>query len=493
MRMKRFCMCVLPALLVLGMGMQVSASGQNTYWYTTDRKAVSVPDSYTLSYVTEMKNEENASTLSLTDFDCDAAGNVYVLDGGEGKIFCLDQSFQVTRVMDSFQDAQGNLYTLNKPEGIFVDQHGQLIVADTQNHRILKMTTDGQVVQELGPPDKVESLEEGQEYLPSKVVSDASDRLYVVATGINMGFLELDASGGFISYIGAPPVSTDPFTLFWRRFSTEEQLNRMNEFIPTEYNNVAIDSEGFLYGTIGSLDDDELSSVIRSKDKSGRVTPIRRLSPSGDDILRRQGTYPPVGSLEEGSVSRIVDVAVGVSDTYALLDGQAGRIFTYDVDGNLLCAFGEIGSRKGQFGYPVALRFIGDSLAVLDQQLGQLLVFELTTYGRLMNEAVTLNWEGKFEESYAKWAELFALNPTFDQAYIGMGKSYYRLGDYEQAMECFRTAGDKENYDKAFQAYRKDKLGAGFGYIFVGIAVLLVGLLIWGIVRRIVRYVKEEE
>lgn len=482
------------ALLAMLLTSNVSAYSvpvkQNSYWYNTSGRAVAVPDSYALERVVSISQKEGQTTIDMQDYCIDANGNFYVLDTISNRIVVLDKNYKQLRIMEEFKDAAGQTHTLNGPRGITYTQDGNLLVADTDNHRILRMELTGKILDVLGAPAKVEQLEEGREYLPTKVASDEAGRLYVVAEGINMGFLELDSQGDFISYVGAPSVTPDAFTLFWRRFSTEEQLAQMDEFVPTEYNNITIDSMGFIYGTISALDEEALTNTIAARDKSGTTTPIRRLNPNGQDILRRQGTFPPVGDLEAEALSQMVDVAVNDTERYALLDGSKGRIFSYDSDGNLLSVFGSMGNDKGEFVRPTAISYVGDKLVILDAQLGQLIVYTPTEYGRLINRAVELNWQGEYEASYSEWEKIMQMNPHFDQAYIGVGKAQYMLGNYEKAMEYFKYAEDKEHYDEAFQAYRKEALGKGFGYLVVVLCVLVLCWAVVSVVKRVRRYVK---
>ena len=59
----------------------------------------------------------------------------------------------------------------------------------------------------------------------------------------------------------------------------------MIQFVPTEYSNVAIDSEDFIYATTTTFNQ---SDLINNPD---RVNPIRKLNSLGDDILIKNGYY----------------------------------------------------------------------------------------------------------------------------------------------------------------------------------------------------------
>lgn len=71
--------------------------------------------------------------------------------------------------------------------------------------------------------------------------------MYVVAEGINQGLIELNETGAFSTFLGAPSVTPDFFELIWRKFATKEQLAQLEKYVPTEYDAVTIDSDGFLF------------------------------------------------------------------------------------------------------------------------------------------------------------------------------------------------------------------------------------------------------
>lgn len=203
-----------------------------------------------------------------------------------------------------------------------------------------------------------------------------------MARNINRGIIQLDSEGRFMGYIGSPRVQYDVMTVLLRRFFTETQKAKLEQFVPTEYNSIFMDDEDFLWSTISSLDGEDILNAIRSKDKSGTVTPIKKLNTMGNDVLKRNGFYAPLGDLDfKEEPSRIVGVAVGQNGIYSLLDQQRGHIFTYDDNGNLLFIFGNIGNRKSDFQMPVDIRYQGDNLLVLDSGLGKVLVFQPTAYG----------------------------------------------------------------------------------------------------------------
>src|SRR5690606_26121815 len=140
----------------------------------------------------------------------------------------------------------------------------------------------------------------------------------------------------FNTFTGANRVNVDPIEYFWKMVSTQEQKNKMIMFTPTEFTNLDINDEDFIYVTNGDEWGDN----------------IKMLNAQGGDILRRNGYFKPMGDIryfaDEGK-SRLIDIDVGDSEMYSVLDGKRGRIFTYSGDGHLLYIFGGLGNKLGEF------------------------------------------------------------------------------------------------------------------------------------------------
>lgn len=461
-----------------------------SYWYDYDGNPIAVPDSYAFTGAVSLAGGDGRPASAPQDFFVDQQGRVFVLDSGNGRVLIYDNTLRLTGTIDRFVSAEGEELSLLGPDGTAAQgicvSGDTLYIADTGNSRILVCDLTGQVSQIFTRPPRLEGLEEDVSYRPTKVAVDSVGRVYVIAANVNMGLLQLDSTGGFITYVGAPPVTPDLMTLFWRRFSTEAQLNSMIQYVPTEYSNVAIDGTDFVYGCIRALDPEDLKAAASARDNSGSVSPIRKLNPSGQDILRREGTFPPVGDLD-GS-SQIVDVALGENGVYTLLDGERGHLFVYDNDGNLLTVFGEKGNGAEAFMTPVAASYLGDRLLVLDAALAQIYVFSPTAYGGQMLDAVELTFTGKFEESYASWEAITEQNPAFSQAYSGVGQSRMLAKDYEGAMMYFKLAGDRTNYSRAFEYARKEKMETIFSIGVPLIAAAAVVVVVLLLLRRMKRY-----
>src|SRR5712692_489287 len=80
----------------------------------------------------------------------DRRGNLYVADGGESnRIRRLTPEGKVETVAGStegFADGNASEARFNTPSGIAIDRAGDLIIADTSNNRIRKLSADGRTV-----------------------------------------------------------------------------------------------------------------------------------------------------------------------------------------------------------------------------------------------------------------------------------------------------------------------------------------------------------
>ncbi|MBQ8639897.1 MAG: NHL repeat-containing protein [Lachnospiraceae bacterium] len=400
---------------------------------------------------------------------------LYVADTGNSRILKMDSEGTISMEITFARDESD---LLNGPKGVYVTEEGHIYVADSGNERIVEFDEDGEFLREIKRPE-TDLITESQKFVPTKVVVDNAGRIYAICYGINMGLVEFDRHGEFQGFMGATEVSVSPFEYMWKNyFSTEAQQERMETIVPTEYSNIFVDQENFIYATINNL---------ASEDYASGADTIRRLNPTGTDVLRRLGNYPINGDLysadEDAKWSSFCDVASTEYGCYFILDSAGGKIFAYDYDGNSLFIFGQNGSREGNTQKPVSLGLSGDEsqIYVLDNLQGSILKFEITAYGQHVLDALALNNIGDSEGSYAEWQEVLKQNANNELAYVGIGKIALAEGEYKEAMNCFELGNSKKYYNKAFYYYRKELMESGFGKLMaaVGGVVLLVLVIRW--------------
>jgi type 1 fimbria pilin len=375
-------------------------------------------------------------------------GDLYLADTGNNRIVVLDPGFALKKVIDRF-DNKGKKDTFSSPGGITVGSDGKVHIADTQNHRIVTLNPDGTLVRAFGVGKNTLT---GDSFIfqPSKIGVDSANRYYVVAKNVFEGMMSFDANGSLLGYFGTIKVQSSLADKFWKTIATKEQRSKMQLFIPTEFTSLDIDSEGFVYAT--DLDDGQT---------------IRRINPSGKDVLVNYNTNKPVcGDLKyrsSGAYSGptvFTDIKARGKGIYSALDSTRGRVYTYDSEGNLLYVFGGMGTELGTFKTPVAIECRGDSIYVLDQAKGQIVVFQPTKYGQLITKAVGLRYDGDESQAVEYWQQVLKLDSHYELAYSGIGKSLLAVNKNKEAMEYLKKGMNKRYYSVAFRRYRTEFLKA---------------------------------
>lgn len=486
----------LAAALLLGSGLEAEAyyteeSSSSTYIYSKWGFQLASPDAYEFSRMVDLRTIDGVAIGRLADM-CVTDEYIYLLDTSLGIIYRFDRQMRYVDSLKEFKMPDGSVSTLKKPEGIYISSKGTLYVADTENSRVLVSDWKGNVSLEVLKPENLVGTTLDS-FLPTRVVADSAGRINVVARNINSGLMQFSSEGFFTGYTGAPSVSVDPFTKFLRKFYTDAQRAQMTTYVPTEYNNIKIDENNFIWGTISALAASDMVNVVSSQDTSGKITPIKKLNMKGSDVLARNGDFPPVGDLQWSSnPSRIVDVGLGPNDIYSMLDSSLGRIFTYNNNGIMLYTFGGNGTAKGETQTPIAIDYIGNNIFVLDSGLSCMMIFEPTLYGQLLIDAEGYYRDGNYEQANECWKQVTELNSNFSYPYVGLGNAEYNNGNYEDAMDYYEFADDRASYSNAKEKIRKDSMSVSFPYIVGGILILVALFIGKGIFVRVRRYVRGE-
>ncbi|MDR1892558.1 MAG: YIP1 family protein [Oscillospiraceae bacterium] len=479
---KRRVIGLVAALILAGFGgLAVSAdSSGKTYIYTNRGQNVEfTPDAYTYDRVYYGADTGANAFLNPQDLFVDQEGNVYIADTGNNRIVALDQTFQTRFILSEFT-VDGVVNTFNEPRGLYVTAEGDIYVADTLNSRVVVFDKTGGFRRELKAPEiDVLTVNDAQFiYSPTALAVDAAGRLYVVAQSVSMGIIQLSPEGVFQGFVGVQRVSYNAVDYFWKQLLTATQAERMTDYVPTEYNNINLDKNGFLYVTASAINFDDLVADIASPSESPGVAVLRRLNPGGNDVLRRKGGISISGDLmyKGGAYSGpsvIVDAAVGPAGMYTLLDANRGKYFTYSADGEMLYAFSVTGTQKTNAAQPTAIFYQNGRLLVLDAATGKIIVYKPTEYGELLQSALTQYDNYQFEESVETWKRVLSLNANMDMAYIGIGKAYQQDGKFDEAMAYFKLAEDKNAYSVSYGSKRQILLNKYFIFLLAGALVCL--------------------
>lgn len=487
-RVRKISALLLSTVVLAGSSMIASAADiERSYTYNYDYwgDVQDSPDAYEVTGVFTSV-DLGLETKFINPSGLYVSGNkVYVCDTGNNRIVELErtgkESFEVTGVIEEFK-GDVEVTTFSGPTDIAISEDGNYFIADKGNARILKLDKDFNYLMQFNVPED-SSLDPETTFAPNKIVVDTAERVYCISTGINKGLIKYENDGTFSGFVGATKVTYSWTDYIQKRFATQAQREQLISFVPTEYDNIYVDYEGFIYAVAGGQEEADL--------KSEQAQAVRKLNLMGNDILVRNGEYPVYGDLYWGSgggyegPSYFTDVTCMENDIYICLDKNRGRLFGYDDQGKMVFAFGSNGNMDGYFRQPAALDHMGHDLLVLDRLDCSITLFTCTEFGETIYSAVELFDLGEYEASGAAWQRVMDLNGNYDLAYIGIGRSLLRQKKYHEAMDYFELKYDDDNYSKAFKQYRKEWVEDNILWIVIILVVLFAVPLSIGKIKSI--------
>lgn len=407
---------------------------------------------------------------------------IYLVEKDTGLIHILNDKYQY---ITSFGQELGA--KLQSPQGIFVTEE-KIYVADTNNYRVAIFDHSLALVDEITAPNDPTFKQnvtdsEGYDFKPLKVAVHNTGRVYVVADQIFEGILDFNPDGTFSRYIGASTITLSVWDAFWLKFTSEEQRKAQGYRLATTFKNVNIDEMGYLY-TVSSITEGE------------KV--IKKLNYKGLDVLNRTGYVPQMGDLVSQEDTKdvvdgpteLIDIDMNEFGNYVVLDRTRGRVFTYDFEGNLLYVFGELDAmtsgninQRDAFLNPTAVTYYEDKVLVVDSMNKNLIVFTLTEFGELVNQATEQYFNGDYSGAKETWERVLELNTNYYLAYSGISKAELRSGNYEKAMEYAKLGFDDHTYSSAFQTHRYNQLVVILPYV--------IGLSIAGLIYAFIKSISK--
>ena len=470
-KIKKYLLCLLTGLMALAAPLTVSAEGTSNYTVTSVYGNKKAPVAYEVEKVyhsTDIEGVDNLDSLTSMFVRNDL---IYVATGQA--ILVLDFDFNLKHVLSSYKDVNGSDASISNPAGIYVTEEGTLYVCEPDKSHVLIFDRDYNLLQNYGMP---EGLDLSVAYKPTQIVVDSLDRMYIIATNIYEGILEVSSDNKFQRYFGTTTISVSPIDLFFRMIASEEQRSGQSLLLPTEYTSMTISDRGFIYSTIRSTEVEN---------------PIRLLNVNGDDIMPEnwQGMEP------QGDVNyTLVGEAAGPSSLsyidcndyglYMVLDVLRNRIFTYDQSSNILFVFGGSGDKDGCFRTPVSVRWMGESNKVLvaDSLSRSITVMRPTNYAAAIFEAVKLEAEGDRESAVEYWRQALAMNNNCTVAKDAIGRELYWEGDYKGAERYLKDIYRTDYYSMAFEKTREEFIRA---YAPAGVVILAVLIVAVKVLRRV--------
>lgn len=133
-----------------------------------------------------------ASFVNPSGITIDDSGNLYIADTGNHKIRKITPAGMVTTIAGSGTigntDATSTAASFNYPDGIAIDSNGNIYIADSGNHKIRKITSEGIVITFAGSgvSGSIDATGAASNFFtPSGITIDSNGKIYVADTRNN--------------------------------------------------------------------------------------------------------------------------------------------------------------------------------------------------------------------------------------------------------------------------------------------------------------------
>ena len=477
--------CLLAAAVFFMTGLKASAG----YYYDRRGRSVAAPDTYVAGGLLDGNALGIGSFDAIGDLYVDGEEALYIADTGNDRVVVLSADDTVRRVVETVETDEGPV-PLNAPEGVFY-HNGLLYICNTGGGEVLAVDADNRVVRRLGKPESA-SLSEEAVFKPSKVAVNASGAVFVAASGIYLGLLQYGTDDVFANFFGAAKVEVTPdvvLAAMWKSLFTDAQRESLKREISTEYANLFIDSEDFVFTVTSTVNEKQVS----------------RLNAAGENILKYPG-YDDASLFTSGYnrnnfgdqefdyskgykiVSQLTDLHVDAEGILTVLDSRRGKVLQFDSELNPIGVFGGTGDQRGFFRGAAALEKQGEAYLIADGDKNTITRMVPTGYIRTVREALAGYRQGEYARSEELWNEVLASNPHFTVAYRSIGRALLADGDCRAAMDYLREGDDRYYYSLALQEYRRDFIRNNLLWLLPAMLAVLAGLVVgW---RRLKRWLQ---
>lgn len=380
------------------------------------------------------------------DFAITDDGTIYIADTGNHRI---------VKVVDFKIVATYGEEYLQGPTGIAVDDDGVMYIADAKMNTVVILDRNGELIRSFGKPDEP-LFGKSREFLPRKIAIDIRKNIYVVSEGSVNGIVQMNVDGNFIGYFGANMASMSLKMILQRIFLTKEQLEQFIKNEAASPSNLTVDDQSLVYTITAGTD---------------RFKTIRKFNIAGKNI------YPDT----YGSKS-VRDIAVS-DDGIVLTVDATGRIFEYDSSGMILFHFGATDTgeqRLGTLRNPVAIDRFENMVYILDKDKNSLVLYRSTAFADEVHEGVRLYTEGLYDQAKPYFEKVLDYNGSFIISYFAIANGYYQERDFAKSLEYFRYGENRAGVSQSFWELRNVYIQENL----TNFILLLFGLWIFSIVFR---------
>ena len=444
-----------------------------------------------------ISDDENVNFSDMKDFFVSKKGEIYIVDTGNNRIVKLSSDFELLAVFKTFPgstskhivtDEEGNEVevdadNLKAPYGIFVDEDDVMYIADRDNQRIVKCVAE--------TPTTARIL---QEYYKPETALYESQSFYCTKVLV-------DAAKNV--YVICPAVNkgaimfsdSGSFVGYYGANRVEVTAdvirNKLWRKIASEEQIASLTKSTPVEYANFDIDDEGFIYTV-TEVANATTDAVKKMNPAGYNILERTADNNSFGDqisvTYNGTTyaTRLTDIAVSDDKFINILDYTSGRVFQYDERCNLLFIFGfDQEEQRGGFSNPNAIETWEDKIYILDGRNNDITVFGMTEFGSYVHEAIALHNQGLYEEAYDIWKEVLKRDGAYYMGLVGVTKALYNQDDYEGAMKYSKLSYYSKEYDKAFEANRQEGLRKNFTlYVFIILALVILYIVVKVLQRK---------
>lgn len=434
----------------------VAAVVDTDYVLSSSKEQIRIPKTYTVSAVYSDFGEAGRLDLAR-DLFIDNKDQLYIADTNNHRVLMLDRDGNLLRILTGPEDKP-----IKTPQGVYVDDDGDIFIADTDNSRVLHLSPEGKYVEKFTAPQS-ELLGEDFSFQPNKLYIDSTGNITILKRD---AFFIMDANSKFLGYAGASTVSYSLWRVLVRIFGTAEQRRRVVKAQAYAYSNFLIHDDGMIYAVSADVNNNQ----------------IMKITSVGVNVYP-SGVY---GEFIDGKRPQFADLAVDSAGIISAVDGASGRIYQYSPDGDLLTVFGGMGNTKGTFQLPTSMAIDSEGcLYVLDGKLNNIQVFKPTSFIETVQDAVRKYNAGDYINARDSWTRVLEMDESYQLAHTGLGDAYMKEERWADALTEYELAENNVGYSKAFAEIRQSWIRDNFT-LCVGIivAVLVVVIVLFIAAKR---------
>ncbi len=478
--MKKTIAILLVLISVLSVGFTAGAAAPTGDYTINDDVTVAIPDVYDYAYTinTVLSTEGERTHFDRpTDLFMDEEGNLYVADTGNNRVVKMTKDGQL---LAEYTTADGMDFMT--PKGMYVKQGGEIFIADTGNERIVQLTPDGELIKNYPLPDSP-MLTDVLTYNPSKIGMTEAGALYVL---MGENIMRVDGNNTFRGYIGQADIGFSLKDALLRVFATEEQLKVYAKKVASPYTNFCLDDRGMIYAVSRDTEEGQIKVLntvgnniykkVGSRATGWTVIKDAISSFFSGNIISKKFMF---GEMIDNEQPQFSDICVDKNGIVTVIEEKGCHLYQYDSAGNLLAVFGGKGTAQGEFTLPISLVVDDEGcLYVLDQTYGTITVLEPTAFIATVQKATLLYDEGDYEGSEELWQEVLRIDETYPTAYYGAGKTAMKKKDWHLAMEYFKNSVNRQEYSDAFAELRYEFMKSNFWVVALVAVVVFMALLL---------------